>query len=448
MNPHRSPLLTDLYQLTMLEGYLQAGMDEEAVFEFFVRRLPSNRGFLVSAGLDTFLRFLEDMRFSEEEILFLERTGKFSQRLLSYLADFRFRGDVYAMPEGTIFFAGEPVVRVVAPLPEAQLVETRLINIIHYETLIASKAARCTLAASGRAVLVDFGLRRAHGAEAGILAARANFIGGFASTSNVLAEFVYGIPSAGTMAHSFIEAHDSEEEAFLNFARANPGNVTLLIDTYDTENGAKIAVRVAKVLAEEGIQVRAVRIDSGDLLQTSQKVRRILDESGFRNIGIFISGNIDEYIIKDLLGYGAPVNGFGVGTKLDTSEDVPYMDCAYKLMEYAGKPRFKKSEGKITIPGRKVVFRQSDGEIMKRDIVTVEGDYCEGQQLIIKVMEKGNRLIPECDLKVVAGYVREQLDRLPSHLKELKTEPPYPVEFSPALLQLQREAEILFSRMS
>lgn len=448
MDPLRSPLLTDLYQLTMLEGYLQAGMEEEAVFEFFVRRLPDNRGFLLSAGLDTFLHFLENMRFSEDEISFLERTGRFSQKLLSYLADFRFHGDVYAMPEGTIFFAGEPVVRVVAPLPEAQLVETRLINIIHYETLIASKAARCILAASGRVLLVDFGLRRAHGAEAGLLAARANFIGGFASTSNVLAEFVYGIPSVGTMAHSFIEAHDSEEEAFLNFARANPGNVTLLIDTYDTENGARVAAKVARVLADEGIQVRAVRIDSGDLLDMSRKVRRILDESGFRNVGIFISGNIDEYVIKDLLSAGAPVNGFGVGTKLDTSEDVPYMDCAYKLMEYAGKPRFKKSEGKITIPGRKVVFRQFDGEVMKRDIVTVEGDDCEGQQLIVKVMEKGRRLIPVCDTREVAQYVREQLNRLPSHLRELKTSPPYPVGFSPALLQLQKEAEVLFSRMS
>ena len=248
------------------------------------------------------------------------------------------------MPEGTVFFETEPVVRVTAPIPEAQLLETRLINILHFETMIASKAVRCVLAAEGKSSLVDFGLRRAHGAEAGLLAARASYIAGFTGTSTVLAEAVYGIPIFGTMAHSFVEAYEREEDAFVDFARTNPDNATLLIDTYDTLRGAEKAAEVAKTLAREAIRVRAVRLDSGDLLTLSKDVRRILDEKGFREIRIFVSGNIDEHAIRTLLTHGAPIDGFGVGTKLDTSADAPYMDSAYKLMEYAGRPRCKTSE--------------------------------------------------------------------------------------------------------
>ena len=266
MNLLTSPLLTDLYQLTMMQGYVDEGMQEEAVFEFYVRSLPPSRGFLVAAGLDTLLTFLEDMRFTEEELKYIAGTGRFSQALLNYLAKFRFRGDVYAMPEGTVFFENEPVVRVVAPMPEAQLIETRLINIVHFETLIASKAARCMLAADDKAVLIDFGVRRSHGAEAGLLAARDSYMTGFAGTSTVLAEAIYGIPIFGTMAHSYVEAHGDELEAFSSFARANPNNTTLLIDTYDVHNGARKAVEAAKILKETGISVRAVRLDSGDLL--------------------------------------------------------------------------------------------------------------------------------------------------------------------------------------
>jgi len=439
MNLLTSALLTDFYQLTMMQAYVDKGMHEEAVFEFYVRSLPETRGFLVAAGLETLLTFLEGMRFSQEEMEYLAGTGRFSRSLLDYLAQFRFRGDVFAMQEGTVFFENEPVVRVVAPIPEAQLVETRLINILHFEILIASKAARCILAADDRALLVDFGLRRAHGAEAGILAARASYIAGFAGTSTVLAEPLFEIPISGTMAHSYVEAHEDELEAFLDFAYANPNNTTLLIDTYDVHKGAEKAVAAAKKLTAQGIHVRAVRIDSGDLRTLSQDVRQILDRGGFQDIRIFASGNLDEYSIRNLMSQGAPIDGFGVGTKLDTSEDAPYLECAYKLMEYAGRPRFKKSQGKATIPGRKQVFRTLEGETMVRDIITIEGDDAEGVPLLTKVMSGGQRISRRKDLKEIASYTRSQLQSLPAHFRALETKPPYPVKISPALSRLTKE---------
>lgn len=441
MKPLTSPLLTDLYQLTMLQGYVDTGMHKEAVFEFFVRTLPKNRGFLVSAGLETLLTYLEGMQFSQEELKYLADTGRFSQGLIDYLARFRFSGDVYAMPEGTVFYENEPVVRIVAPLPEAQLIETRLINILHYEILIASKAARCILAVDDRAILVDFGLRRAHGAEAGLLAAFASYIAGFVGTSTVLAEPLYGIPIYGTMAHSYVEAHEDELDAFVKFALANPNNTTLLIDTYDVHKGAQKAIAAAKELAKKGITVRAVRIDSGNILTLSKEVRKILDEGGFKDIKIFASGNLDEYRIYDLLSKEAPIDGFGVGTKLDTSEDAPYLECAYKLMEYAGTPRFKKSQGKATIPGRKQVFRQFTDKTMAGDTLTIEGDGCEGITLLSKVMSGGRRTSAAQDIKDIAMYTRSQLKTLPAHFKALETAPPYPVRISPALQQLKKEME-------
>ena len=441
MNLLTSPLLTDLYQLTMMQGYVDGGMHEEAVFEFYVRTLPKTRGFLMSAGLETLLTYLEGLRFSEEELKYIEGTGRFSKALLDYLTKFRFRGDVYAMPEGTVFFENEPVVRVVASMPEAQLIETRLINILHFEILIASKAARCTLAANDRAVLIDFGLRRAHGAEAGLLAARAAYIAGFAGTSTVLAEPLLGIPISGTMAHSYVEAHKNELEAFISFGEANPNNTTLLIDTYDVRKGAKKAVEAAKKLKEKGINVRAVRLDSGDLLALSKDVRRILDRSGLTDILVFASGNLDEYLIYGLMSQGAPINGFGVGTKLDTSEDAPYLECAYKLMEYAGTPRFKKSPGKATIPGRKQVYREVKDKMMIRDILTTEGDEADGVPLVEKVMSGGRRISWPKGLKEIAMYTRSQLKSLPPHFKALETKPAYPVKISPALSRLKKEIE-------
>ncbi len=441
MNLLTSPLLTDLYQLTMMQGYVDENMYDEAVFEFYVRTLPPSRGFLLAAGLETLLAFLEGMRFTEEELKYVAGTGRFSKGLLDYLAKFRFSGDVYAMPEGTAFFENEPVVRVVAPMPEAQLIETRLINILHFEILIASKAARCMLAADDRAVLIDFGVRRSHGAEAGLLAARASYITGFAGTSTVLAEPIFGIPIFGTMAHSYIEAHEDELEAFLSFARANPNNTTLLIDTYDVHSGARKAVEAARRLKGRGIIVRAVRLDSGDLLVLSKDVRQILDQAGLTDVRIFASGNLDENAIRDLLSQGAPINGFGVGTKLDTSEDAPYLECAYKLMEYAGTPRFKKSEGKATIPGRKQIFRQFEDKTMVGDVLTVEGDEIEGVPLLAKVMSGGKIISRRQDLKEIAAYTRSQLKSLPAHFQRLETTPPYPVKVSPILSRLGQELE-------
>ncbi len=437
----KSPLLTDLYQLTMLQGYIEEGLHEEAVFEFYVRQMPENRSFLIAAGLESCLRFLEGMRFSEEELQYLRQTRRFSSALLDYLRDLRFSGDVHALQEGTVFFPNEPLVRVTAPLPIAQLVETRLINILHFETLIATKAARCTLAARGRAALVDFGLRRAHGAEAGLLAARAAYLAGFNGTATVAAEALYGIPIFGTMAHSYIEAHNSEEEAFLNFAGANPDNVTLLIDTYDTVNGAKTAARVADMLAVRGKRVRAVRLDSGDLCELSRAVRSILDEKGYPDIQIFASGNLDEYAIEDLLSRGAPIDGFGVGTRLDTSADVPYLECAYKLIEYAGEPRLKKSSGKATYPGRKQICRLASAERMVQDTICLEGEPPTGTPLIEKVMDKGKRLKNPEDLKTLARNTREQIRSLPASLCDLAGTGPYPVLISKALLHLKEQTE-------
>lgn len=437
----KSPLLTDLYQLTMLQGFIEDGFHEEAVFEFYVRQMPANRSFLVAAGLESCLNFLENMAFTEEELHYMEGTNRFSSSLIDYLRQLRFTGDVHALPEGTIFFPNEPLIRITAPLPVAQLIETRLINFLHFETLITTKAARCVLAAKGRASLIDFGLRRAHGAEAGLLAARASYLAGFTGTATVPAELIYGIPVFGTMAHSYIEAHDNEETAFLNFALANPNNVTLLIDTYDTLKGAQTAARVAAKLADRNIRVRAVRLDSGDLFALSQAVRAILDEKSFPDIRIFASGNLDEYAVEDLLERGAPIDGFGIGTRLDTSADVPYLECAYKLIEYAGVPRLKKSSGKETYPGRKQVSRRMRDGRMEGDAIGLEDEPMDGSPLIEKVMEKGKRLGTPEDLKTLARYAGEQLQNLPPELTRLEGTGSYPVRISAALLRLKEETE-------
>ena len=293
MNPLASPLLTDLYQLTMLNAYFAHGMRETAVFELFVRKLPASRNFMMAAGLEQALTFLEQLRFTPDELEWVERSGKFARGFAANLAGLRFTGEVHAMPEGTVFFSNEPVLRVTAPLPEAQLVESRLINLVHFETLVASKAARSVLAAPGK-LLVDFGLRRAHGAEAGLLAARASYLAGFSGTATVMAAPLMGIPVFGTMAHSFVQAHDDEAAAFEHFATTYPSGTTLLIDTYDTELAARKVVVLAARLRARGTRVAGVRLDSGDLGALARSVRRILDEGGLADVTIFASGNLDE----------------------------------------------------------------------------------------------------------------------------------------------------------
>jgi nicotinate phosphoribosyltransferase len=436
IDPSRSALLTDLYQLTMLQGYLQQGLEDTAVFEFFARKLPAQRGFLMAAGLEQVLQFLEELHFTAAELDWLKDTGKFNRDFLDHLQGLRFRGDVHAMAEGTVFFSDEPILRVTAPLPQAQLVESRLINLLHFQTLIASKAARCVLAAPGR-FLVDFGFRRAHGAEAGLAAARASYLAGFAGTSTVAAGPLFGIPTFGTMAHSFVQAHDDEATAFAHFADANPQAVVLLIDTYDTEAAASKVVMLEPQLRQRGITLKGVRIDSGDLAEHARKVRRILDHGGLRQVTIFASSSLDEYLLKDYTDRQVPIDGYGIGTHLDTSSDAPYLDCAYKLQEYAGRPRRKRSEGKATWPGRKQVYRRYDADgTMLDDVVTLEDDIREGQPLIQAVMRDGRRLNSSPTLAEIRAYAAQQLAALPPALCALGDEPPHPVLISEALHRL------------
>lgn len=433
-------LLTDLYQLTMLQSYFEQHMEDEAVFEFFVRHLPGERGFLIAAGLEQTLNYLENLRFSNADLRWIANQKLFNSAFVDHLREFRFRGDVEAMPEGTPFFAHEPIVRIVAPLPQAQLVESRLINLLHFQTLIASKAVRCVLAAPDR-LLVDFGMRRAHGAEAGLLAARASYLVGFSGTATVEAAPRFGIPVFGTMAHSYVLAHERESDAFEHFALSQPDNVVLLIDTYDTEVGARKAVELAPRLQARGIAIKAVRLDSGDLAAHARAVRAILDGGGLEKTGIFASGNLDEWELARLVREGAPIDGFGVGTRVDTAADGPYLDSAYKLQEYAGKPRRKRSEAKANWPGRKQVFRRCapDGAF-RGDVLALAEERQAGEALLQPVMRNGERIV-STSLEAARKHCREQLDRLPRHLKALQTQPAYPVEISAALRGLADELD-------
>lgn len=432
-------LLTDLYQLTMLQAYLDEGFTQPAVFEFFVRKLPPQRNFLVAGGLESVLDYLGRLRFAAEELDWLARTGRFRHRLLDYLENFRFTGDVHAMPEGTPFFAEEPILRVTAPMPEAQLVESRLINLLHVQTLLASKAVRCVLAAPGKQ-LVEFGLRRSHGAEAALWAARSSYLVGFAGTANVLAGRLWNIPIYGTMAHSYIQAHDDEAQSFVSFAEANPGNVVWLLDTYDTQRAAEKAVALAPQLKAQGITLAGVRLDSGDLAEHARRVRGILDEGGLDHVTIFASGNLDEWKLAELTAAGAPIDAFGVGTRVDVAADAPYLDCAYKLQEYAGLPRRKRSEGKATWPGRKQVFRLRDDQgLFLSDIVTLESEPAAGQPLLVPVMQQGVRCGAGEPLTVLRTETAENLARLPQRLRRLQpAEEPYAVEIAQPLRDLAR----------
>ncbi len=435
MHPE-SPLLTDLYQLNMIQAYLDRGLTQTAVFEFFVRTLPRRRGFLLAAGLEQALDYLENLRFSAADIAWLKSTGRFRQNMLDYLAAFRFTGDVHAMPEGTAFFASEPILRITAPLPQAQFVETRLINVLHFQSLVAAKAARCILAAPGK-LLVDFGFRRAHGAEAGLMAARASYIAGFAGTATVLAGEKFGITLYGTMAHSFIEAFDDETAAFENFALARPDNVVLLLDTYDTEAAARKIVTLAPRLKAAGIAIRGVRLDSGDLVALAKSVRGILDRGGLRDVTIFASGGLDEDSLAGFARADAPIDGIGIGTSLTTSSDAPAIDCVYKLQEYAGLPRRKRSEHKATWPGRKQVWRRYDaGGRLAGDLLSLEDHDKAGEPLIRPVMTNGRRVAPSPSLDEIRRHAKRELERLPEALRRLAPGAAYPVEIADDLVKL------------
>ncbi|HTH75625.1 MAG TPA: nicotinate phosphoribosyltransferase [Trinickia sp.] len=436
-----SVLLTDLYELTMLQAYFDAGMNETASFELFVRGLPRERNFLMAAGLEQVLEYLEQLRFTPDELSSLSKTGRFSTPFVRSLEHLRFTGDVDAMREGTLFFPDEPIIRVTAPMREAQLIESRLMNLAHYETVVASKAARCVLAAPDK-LLVDFGLRRAHGAEAAWLSARASFLAGFSGTATLAAGLAFGIPVYGTMAHSYVLAHEDEADAFEHFARSQPENTTLLIDTYDTEEAARKIVALAPRLAKDGISLRGVRLDSGDLGEHARRVRGILDAGGLRDVTIVASGNLDELRLRQLFDDQAPIDGFGVGTRMNTSADVPYLDCAYKLVEYADEPRRKRSEGKATWPGRKAVYRLTGPNgVMAGDWVTLAREKRDGEPLLEAVMRGGQRCGEPVTLQAAREHARRALRALPSAQRSLDVDEPYPVAISDGLRELARRLD-------
>ena len=436
-------MLTDLYELTMCASYFDNRKLEPASFDLFIRKLPPNRSYLLFAGLEQVLRFIERMKFTEEHIKFLKSQG-FKEDFLDYLRSFKFTGDVWAVPEGTIVFPNEPLIRVTAPIIEAQLVETFALNTVNLQTTIATKASRVVYAAKSKPV-IEFGLRREHGVDAGMKVARASYIAGCAGTSNVLAGMKYGIPVFGTMAHSFVMFFSNEVEAFRAFTKTFPDKSTLLIDTFDNIKGAENAIIVAKELEEKGFKLRGVRLDSGDLVSISKKVRKMLDENGLGYVQIFASGDLDEYRIEELLRRGAKIDSFGVGTKMGTSADRPYVDIIYKLCEKVnGKGKFqpimKLSEGKATLPGRKQVFRLRDAEgSFVKDVIALEDEKVDGEPILVKVVEKGKVVYDFPTLEEIRERALENLSRLPEKYKRLRNAAKYPVELSPKLKKLIRE---------
>jgi nicotinate phosphoribosyltransferase len=423
-------LFTDLYELTMLRAYLELGIDQTAVFSLFVRRLPPERNFLVAAGLDDLLRAIETLRFSDVDLAYLKAQG-FPDAILGWLKDFRFSGDIHAMPEGTVFFENEAIVEVVAPMPEAQLIETLSINQIGFPSLIASKAARIVAAAQGRRV-IDFGGRRAHGIDAAVTGARAAYIGGAEGTANVLAGRLYGVPVVGTMAHSFVQSFTNEMDAFRAFSRVYPETV-LLVDTYDAIEGVRKVVALAREMGD-AFRVRAIRIDSGDLLALSREARQILDEAGLSQVKIVASGGLDEYVITDLVGASAPIDTFGVGTDLAVSGDAPALDVVYKLTEFGGEGRVKLSVGKRSLPGRKQIFRRFENDVAVGDTIARCSETLPGTPLLQPVMRGGKRVSPPEPLSAIRDRAREEIARLPEDIRRMgKTSRSYSVVISPAL---------------
>jgi nicotinate phosphoribosyltransferase len=445
-------LFTDLYELTMAASYFHHRMFAPATFSLFVRKLPPDRGFLVAVGLEEVVHFLERFAFSADDLAFLRQTGRFPADFLDYLAQLRFTGDVYALPEGRLFFANEPLLEITAPIIEAQVIETFVLNAMHFQTLIASKAARCFQAAQGR-MLVDFALRRTHGIDAGLKVARASYLAGFAGTSNVLAGKRYGVPFYGTMAHSFIQSFDEEEAAFRAYADTFPAETALLIDTYDTLAGAQRAARVGQSLYQRGYHLQGVRLDSGDLLALSQQTRTILDTAGLTDTRIYASGGLNEHEVAHLVTAGAPIDVFGVGTDMGVSGDAPSLDMAYKLVEYAGKPRLKLSSQKVSLLGKKQVFRLTDADAQyTRDFVGLReeslaevGRAAEVPReritpLLEKVMDHGRLLHPLPTLDECRGLFLTEFARLPEAYKALRTPARYPVSLTLTLGRFQDEA--------
>jgi nicotinate phosphoribosyltransferase len=432
-----SALFVDLYEVTMAASYHANGLDHAATFDLFVRALPPERNFLVACGLDEVLRWLEDLRFTADDLAYLDGTGLFAADFLERLAALRFTGDVWAVPEGEVVFAGEPLLELRAPLIEAQLAETFVINAIASQTMVASKAARVAIACGGRP-FVDFSARRDHGVDAALRAARAAVVGGASGTSLVEAGRRFGIPLSGTMAHSYVMSFASERKAFLAYARDFPDGAILLVDTYDTVAGARTAADVAVELAREGIRVRGVRLDSGDLGVLARDVRSILDDAGLRDVQILASGDLDEHRIETLLGDGAPIDAFGVGTRLGVSEDAPSLGMVYKLVADETGPKVKLSRAKVTLPGAKQVWRCDGFDVLSLADETVGG----GRPLLEPVMAGGRRLAPPPPLDEAAARRREAVSALPGELRSLgpaAAGAAWRVETSPRLGQLVAE---------
>ncbi|XES76517.1 MAG: nicotinate phosphoribosyltransferase [Candidatus Bathyarchaeia archaeon] len=444
-SPENLSLFTDFYELTMCASYFDNNKFEPATFDLFIRRLPPNRSYFLFAGLEQVLLYLENVHFTDEHITYLRKQG-FDDDFLAYLRDFKFTGDVWAVPEGTVCFPNEPLIRVTAPIIEAQLVETFLLNTINLQTMMATKASRVVQAAKGKAV-IEFGLRREHGVDAGMKVARSSYLAGCQGTSNVLAGLEYGIPVFGTMAHSFIMSYEREIEAFRAFAKTFPTKSTLLIDTYDDLAGAEKAIVVAKELTRHGFKLGGVRLDSGDLAAISKKVRALLDQNGLEQVSIFASGDLDEYKITELLEKDAKIDAFGVGTKMGTSADYPYLDVIYKLCETSDdkgvfSPIMKLSENKLTLPGRKQVYRFTDEEGMcRKDVIALADEFPEvgGEPLLRKVMESGKLCCVLPSLNEIRVEAQENLSKFPQKYHKLTDATTYPVELTPALKVLMEQ---------
>ena len=436
---HRAgPLFTDLYELTMAASYFAHQVFSTATFSLFIRENYLKRNFFVAAGLEDVLNELAAFRFSEQDITYLQTTGIFSKDFISYLAGLRFSGKIFAMPEGTIFFANEPVLEVTAPIIEAQLIETFLLNTIGFQSMIASKAARCVHVA-GNHPLIDFSLRRTQGQDAGNKVARSTYLAGFAATSNVLAGQLYGIPISGTMAHSYIEAFSGDLAAFSAYSETFPDNAIFLIDTYNTIDGAKHAVTVAKQMKEKGHSLIGVRLDSGDMVELSQKVRKIFDDAGLFDVKIFASSGFDEFKIAKVIAQGAEIDAFGVGTKVGVSADAPYLDVVYKMVHFKDRDVRKLSPGKITLSGEKQVFRKSDpnGRYLE-DIIGLRDDIVDqGTPLLKKVMENGEILQPHPPLQAIQKSFKKNFVLLDDRYKSISEYTPYPVKLSEHLKRLQ-----------
>ena len=436
-------LFTDFYELTMCASYFDNKKFEPATFDLFVRRLHENRSYLLFAGLEQALLYLKTVKFTDAHLAYLAKQG-FNKQFLNYLRNFKFTGDVWAVPEGTVAFPCEPLIRVTAPIIEAQLVETFLLNTVNLQTMIATKASRVIHAAKGKAI-IEFGLRREHGIDAGMKVARSSYIAGCQGTSNVLAGLSYGIPVFGTMAHSFVMSYEKEIDAFRAFAKTFPNNSTLLIDTYNDIAGAEKAATVAKELEKKGYRLDGVRLDSGDLTEISKKVRKLLDKKGLRYVKIFASGDLDEFKVAELLRNDAKIDSFGVGTKMGTSADKPYVDVIYKLCETLNKngnfsPIMKLSEDKVTLPGRKQVYRLKDKKgNYEKDIIALDAEKVNGEPLLIKVMEKGDIIYDLPALDEIRATASANLSKLPEKYKKLTNAPAYPVKLSQDLEKLIRK---------